>query len=126
MATVWVRRSEWTVRDFIVCISVLVYGTNLVGRSMAPYQRVLQRWARAQGDCLANMEMMKWTLAEFPSEVEEQLEQWVLVTLENKPLPVAKPGTLKHDFVLVTDACVDGWCGIIYSCKSGQCTVVGD
>jgi hypothetical protein len=67
--------------------------------------------------------MMKAALRELPVVVEDCLEKWVLITLENKPMPVPEYSD-KHDFVLVTDACVDGWCGIIYSCKSGQSTVV--
>jgi hypothetical protein len=124
LATVWARRSEWSVRDFIVCASILVYSSNLVGRSMAPFQKVLQRWARTQGECVRDQEVMKWALADLPLGVEEQLVTWVLVTLENLPLPVSDASSEKHDFILVTDACVNGWCGIIYSCRSGQSTVV--
>jgi hypothetical protein len=124
LATVWGRRAGWTVRDFIVCASILVYGSNLVGRSMAPFQRVLQRWAKTQGECVVDRDVMKWGLADLPPDVEEQLEKWVLITLENLPMPVPEPGAEKHDFILATDACIDGWSGIIYSCKTGQSTVV--
>ena len=121
LATVWSRRKVWTIHDFIVCVSVLVYVSNLVGRSMAPFQRVLQRWARAQSMTTKDPNLMKAGLAELPTE--DILQSWVLITLENQTMPVPEHCD-KHDFVLVTDACVDGWCGIIYSPKSGQSTVV--
>ena len=126
LATIWQRRDEWTVRDFLVVGSILVYGSNIVGRSMAPYQKFLKRWARAQGECVRDRDLMQASLAELPPEVDEQLEKWVIVTLINNPLPVPDKteAQRRHDFVLITDACVDGWSGIIYSVKSGQCTVV--
>jgi hypothetical protein len=126
LATIWLRRADWNVKDFIVCICVLVYTANVLGRDMGPFQKLLQLWARAQGECMAEPEALKAGIARVKPEVWELLKQWVTLTLENKPLPVPAPGATKHDFVMVSDACVKGWCCIFLSCKTGQCTIARD
>jgi hypothetical protein len=36
LATVWKRRHEWSVRDFIVCVCILQYTATVLGRGMGP------------------------------------------------------------------------------------------
>ena len=123
LAAVWERQREWTVRDYIVCVCILVYASNVLGRSMSRWQVVLQVWARMQGDSMFDPQMLDASI-DLPSEVLQALEQFVAVTLVNEPLDVPIAGVELHDFIVVTDASGLGWSGIIISCKTGQTTVV--
>ena len=119
LASCWARQREtpegepvdewrWTVRDFIVCVCILVYTANVLGRSMSEWQVVLQAWARLQGEAMFDPDSMDATLEELPEAIMTPLKEWVGVTLTNDPLPVEKPGGDKHDFVVVTLVVADG------------------
>jgi hypothetical protein len=122
LGTVWLRQPEWTVRDYIVCVCVLVYCSNLVGRKMSRWQKALQLWARLQGQCIFEPQQLDASI-DLQQDIVKLLEEWVELTLTNDPVPVPKEGE-PYDFVLVTDACVRGWSAIILSKKTGQTTVV--
>jgi hypothetical protein len=124
LASVWARRANWLMEDFIICMCVLVYTANVLGRQMSKWQTALQVWARAQGDCMAEPEMKKAFLESLPAGCESQLRDWVELTLLNVDLEVPSAADKKHDFMLITDASVRAWCGIILSLKTGQSTVV--
>ena len=126
LQTVWSRKATWNVRDFIVCVCVLVYCTNLLGKEMATYQRILQIWARTEGECFHDPAAMTAEYVPLRPEDDALLTKWFEITIANAPVPVPKEDDIsdKHDFMLVTDACVQGWCGILISCKSGQCTIM--
>jgi hypothetical protein len=123
LASVWIRQRLWSVRDFIVCVCVLVYTVNVLGRHPGKWQKVLQAWARAQSECMFDPKLME-AAVDLPVEIVHLLEDWVGVTLANEEVKVPKPQGKAHDFVEITDACVNGWCGIIISCKTGQTTVI--
>ena len=122
LATVWSRRAEWTVRDFIVCVCVLQYTANVLGRSMAPWQCVLERWARAQGQCFADKTMLE-AMYEEDEEVEASMAEWICLTLQNDWVDVPKNSMNTAEFVLVTDASKDMWSAIM-SCSSGLTTTM--
>lgn len=124
LATVWTRQREWTVRDFIVCVCILVYTSNVLGRRMSRWQLVLQVWAQMQGETMSDPSMLNAPLVVLNPAVLTELEEWVGLTLTNEPLDVPKKGIQVHDFIVVTDASGYGWSGIILSCKTGQTTVV--
>jgi hypothetical protein len=119
---VWLRQRDWTVRDYIVCVCVLVYCSNLLGRRMSPWQKVVQVWARLQGQCMFDPAQLDASI-DLQPDIVELLEDWVGLTLTNKPVVVPKEGE-SFDFILVTDACVLGYSSIILSTKTGQTTVV--
>jgi hypothetical protein len=123
LATVWARQREWTVRDYIICVCILVYSSNVLGRSMSRWQLVLQVWAQLQGQCMYDRKLLDASLDQLDKRLLVQLEEWVAVTLSNEPLPVLS-GDRLHDFIVITDASGFGWSGIIISCKTGQTTVV--
>jgi len=124
LASVWARRDQWLVEDFIICLCVLVYTANVLGRRMSKWQTALQVWAQAQGDCFAEPGKKKAFLESLPDECEAELRDWVELTLNNYDLDVPSETEKRHDFMLITDASVEAWCGIILSLKTGQSTVV--
>ena len=112
------------VQDFIICMCVLVYTANVLGRRMSRWQTALQVWAQAQGDCFAEPAKKKAFLELLPAECEAELRDWVELTLNNADIDVPSDAEKRHDFMLITDASVHTWCGIILSLKTGQSTVV--
>jgi hypothetical protein len=122
LATVWKRQREWSVRDFIVTVCILVYTANLLGRRMGKWQKVLQTWAKLQGECMYDRQMMDASI-DLTDDVILLLVDWVLLTLDNEDVPVPK-GKQEHDFLLICDASSTGLCGIIVSTRTGQTTVV--
>lgn len=124
LASVWARRDQWLVQDFIICMCVLVYTANVLGRRMSRWQTALQVWAQAQGDCFAEPAKKKAFLELLPAECEAELRDWVELTLNNADIDVPSDAEKRHDFMLITDASVHTWCGIILSLKTGQSTVV--
>ena len=127
LATVWSRRDEWTNLDFVVCVCVLVYRNNVLGKSMSQWQPLLQTWARMQSDAMRypDQKLLKLRYVHRP-DLMLMLSEWVLEMLLNQWEDVPEDKSRNHhDFVLITDACVIGWGGILISTATGQCTVMG-
>lgn len=125
LAAVWERYESWTVHDFIVCMCILQYTATVLGQNMAKWQVVLQRWARAQGECFHDPDFRNATYDRHDNpEVEDLLHEWVLLTMENEWVAVPKENDTVADFIMITDASKDFWASIMISCSSGQATLM--
>lgn len=125
LAAVFERYTSWTVHDFIVCVCVLQYTSTVLGRSMARWQVVLQRWARAQGECFHDPDLATRPYnRDDNQEAEDLLHAWVLKTLENEWVDVPKENDTPAEFLLITDSSALFWAAIMVSCSSGQATLM--
>jgi hypothetical protein len=123
LATVWSRVAHWTFRDFVVAVSILSYMSAATGSRVGRWSKILRLWARAQGLAAVDRTIFDWTF-EWPDIASrDMMEAWVLQALQNDWCKVPEQD-VDDDFLLITDASADMWCGIVISLKSGQCTVL--
>jgi hypothetical protein len=123
LATVWSRVNRWTFRDFVVAVSILSYMSAATGSRVGRWSKILRLWARAQGLAAVDRTIFDLTF-EWPDLASrDMMEAWVLQALKNDWCYVPEQD-LDEDFLMITDASADMWCGIVISLKSGQCTVL--
>lgn len=123
LATVWSRVGMWTFRDFVVAVAVLSYMSAATGRRVGRWSKILRLWARAQGLAAVDRTIFDLTFTWPDTASREMMEAWVVDALENRWCDVPKQDR-DDDFLVITDASADMWCGIVISLKSGQCSVL--
>jgi hypothetical protein len=120
----WEQHESWSVRAFIVHVCLLFYATLATARPPGTWQRVLQVWARLQGEAYREPAKLQQEVA-IALGLLPLIEDWTVAILNNEWIDVPLLEQLS-DFVIITDASAYGWAGVVICRKTGQSTVYAE
>jgi hypothetical protein len=125
LAAVWSVRESWTHRNFMGHISLLLYSSRILRFNVAAFHPTMD-FVRSTARTLQADEKLWDRRIDFPADLLDELQVWTQGIMINEPKRVNTPQSEGFEYIIVTDACGEGYGAVCMRVPTQEISVIGD